>query len=173
MRVALFIGDEFVPVGYSAYHLEMKEEDWEKVKATYMGDKETIHSVTVEGLYRCVCMNGEGVTSEIILKVRTWIGRRFFAVKPPNAEHLMMYTPSSQLRERWRHDDTRKLVLYVPSKAMVRITTPALALAMPVKLIKKEVDEGQFVMWIDSDGYSCGGGDGSRRENSGPMSAAR
>ena len=78
MRVALSTRDEFVPAGYSAYHLEMREEDWEKGKEAYMADRETMHSVTVGDLYRCVCMHGEGVASEIILKVRPWNGRTLF-----------------------------------------------------------------------------------------------
>lgn len=33
----------------------------------------------------------------------------------------------------------------------------SLAVAMPVRQIKKDIEEVQLVMWIDEDGYSCGG----------------
>ena len=42
-------------------------------------------------------------------------------------------------------------------KAALVSELKSLAVAMPVKLIKKEIEEVQLVMWIDEDGYSCGG----------------
>ena len=91
-----------------------------------MSDEQVIHSVQMKILYRCVCMNGEGVDQETRLKVAPWIGRRFFSMTPPGSERKMLYTQSTQLREHWMEDDTKRLVLYVPKGAMVRVTTPPL-----------------------------------------------
>ena len=34
----------------------------------------------------------------------------------------MLYVPRQQLRDHWETDNTRELVLYVPTNAMVRVT---------------------------------------------------
>jgi hypothetical protein len=115
-----------VPKGYEAVHLSLAEEEWQSVAEAYYDDDSTVQSVKVSDLYRCVCDGGEGVSSEIQMKVAPWIGRRFFSIRPEGSKRNIMYVPKQQLREHWEDDETRKLVLYVPSGAMVRVTSAPL-----------------------------------------------
>ena len=115
-----------VPKGYEAAHLSLTEEEWQSVAEAYYDDESTIQSVKVSDLYRCVCDSGEGVSSEIQMKVAPWIGRRYFNIRPVGSTRNIMYVPKQQLREHWEDDETRKLVLYVPSGAMVRVTSAPL-----------------------------------------------
>ena len=59
----------------------------------YYEDESTMHSVKVSDLYRCVCDKGEGVSSEIQMKVEPWIGRRFFSIRPEGSKRELMYVP--------------------------------------------------------------------------------
>ena len=49
----------------------------------YYSDTGAVQAVKVCDLYRTVCDGGEGVSSEMAMKITPWIGRRYFAVKPP------------------------------------------------------------------------------------------
>lgn len=123
---------EGVPSGYEAVNLALTEDAWKEVKKAYMEDQTSMQSVTVEQLYRCVCMEAQGVDSETAMKIRPWVGRRYFSVQPPGSEDPMVYVPSTQLRQHWQGDETRRLVLLVPKGARARVTEAAAV-----------VDEGQ------------------------------
>ena len=81
--------------GYEAVHhdLSLEEGGWQSIAEAYYEDESTVHSVKVSDLYRCVCDGGEGVSSEIQMKVALWIGRRFFSVRPEGSKRELMYVP--------------------------------------------------------------------------------
>jgi hypothetical protein len=111
--------------GYESYDLGLDSDQWAEVKRAYLVDDGTVQSVKLSDVYRCVCMDGEGVSSEVKMKVAPWVDRRFFSVEPPGSGGVrVVYTPRAQLREQWeKRDQSRVLVLMVPAGAMVRITT--------------------------------------------------
>lgn len=111
--------------GYEESHLVLGADDWAEVRRAYLEDEGTIQSVMMSDLYRCVCMDGEGVSPEMRIKVGPWVGRRYFCVQPPGSDGAkVVYTQRTQLREQWEQKDhTRVLVLLVPSGADVRVTT--------------------------------------------------
>ena len=124
--------------GYEAYDLGLDSDQRAEVKRAYLMDDGTVQSVKLSDVYRCVCMHGEGVSSEVKMKVAPWVDRRFFSVEPPGSGGVrVVYTPRAQLREQWeQRDQSRVLVLMVPAGAMVRITT-----GKPVTGIVAEVPE--------------------------------
>ena len=88
-----------VPKGYEAVHLSLVELEWQSVAEAYYEDESAVHSVKVSNLYRCVCDKGEGVSSEIQMKVAPWIERRFFSIRLEGSKRELMYVPKQQLRE--------------------------------------------------------------------------
>ena len=114
--------DDGTPAGYTAVHFALSIEEWQSVAEAYYSDEGRVQSVRVSELYRTVCDNGAGVSSEMAMKITPWIGRRYFSVKPPDSDRSMLYVPRQQLRDHWQTDNTRELVLYVPANAMMRVT---------------------------------------------------
>ena len=100
----------------------MSTGEWTSVAEAYYDDMSMIQSVKVSDIYRCTCNGGAGVSAEIRMKVQPWIGRRYFSVQPKGSDRKMLYVPKQQLRDHWEADGTRKLVLYIPMNAMVRLS---------------------------------------------------
>ena len=48
------------------------------MRRAYAEDKTTMQSVTMEQPYRCACMESVGVDSETAIKIKPWVGRRYF-----------------------------------------------------------------------------------------------
>jgi hypothetical protein len=111
------------PKGYEAVHLSMSTGEWMSVEEAYYDDVLMIQSVKVSDIYRCTCNGGAGVSAEIRMKVQPWRGRRDFSMQPAGSDRKMLYVPKQQLRDHWEADGTRKLVLYIPMNAMVRLTS--------------------------------------------------
>ena len=89
----------------------------------YYDDMSMIQSVKVSDIYRYTCNGGTGGTTEIRIKVQPWIGRRCLSVQPEESHRKMLYVQKQQPWERWETDGTRKLALYIPMNAMVRLTS--------------------------------------------------
>ena len=124
---------------YEMVHLGMTQEDWEEVRRAYLADNTVHQSVRMSDLYRCATMDGEGVDPEIVIKVKPWVGRRYFGACPPGSTIKVMYTQRAQLREHWKRDDTRVLVLVVPAGAMVRKTNA------PEVVLEEDAEEYEMV----------------------------
>jgi site-specific DNA-cytosine methylase len=117
-------GTHGAPEGFEAVHLALSEEDWEEVTRAFLADNDKVQGVSVSDLFRAVTMDGEGVSAETMIRIRPWVGRRYFEIAPPGAGgRKMMYVPRSQTRTHWaEEDETRVLVLYIPSGADVVLT---------------------------------------------------
>ena len=56
------------PAGYTAVQLALSTEEWQSVAEAYYSDEGRVQSVKVSEMYRTVCDNGDGVSSEMAMK---------------------------------------------------------------------------------------------------------
>jgi hypothetical protein len=117
-------GNHGAPEGYEAVHLGLSPEEWREVERAYLADDDKVQGVAMSDLFRGVVMEGEGVSAETMIRIRPWIGRRYFRILPPGGGGTaMLYVPRAQTRTHWaEEDDTRVLVVMVPAGASVVMT---------------------------------------------------
>jgi hypothetical protein len=112
------------PAGYEVNHINLEEDGWAQVAAAYLTDNTTIQNVKVSDIYKCATQGGAGVAATVQLTVKSWVGSRFFVIRPPELELDLIYTPRSQIRMiGGPEDNTRVLVLLAPAGAKARLTT--------------------------------------------------
>ena len=111
------------PAGYEVGHLQLNREDWKAVIDAYVQDDTAIPNVRISDIYKCAVQGGAGVAATVQMTVKSWIGSKFFVVRPPELELDLIYTPRSQIRMiDGSTDNTRVLVLLLPAGAKARIT---------------------------------------------------
>ena len=57
------------PAGHTAVRLALSTEEWQSMADAYYVDEGRVQSVKVSELYRAVCGNGDGVSSEMAMKI--------------------------------------------------------------------------------------------------------
>ena len=100
------------PAGYEVDHLQLDKKDWQAVTEAYMKDDTTIQNVKISDIYKCAVQGGAGVAATVQMTVKSWMGSRFFVIRPPELELDLICTPRSQIRMiHGSTDNTRVLVL--------------------------------------------------------------